>query len=461
MGKRARGLSILLALCVLGGACDSGGSQRPAGRDEPREFKPPRKAEPPLLARKLDAESVQPCMPKERIAPESLSGRYFGPIDFATDQVSTVRGIDFTAPTNLQLVEPDEFARLLSAATTAVPPRARAINRWIEWGFGIPRRRSGRRTHSSREVATLVAGFYVPGTDQLVVKQRGELDFEYEALAHELAHAAVDQVFGLPRRLSPLLVDDEDLALAALAEGDATLTQLQVVGRFVSKKAVSKGLSRMLEGERLLDRQKEAGTPTLHVLLAAFPYRWGLFFTCSLYRKGGWAAVDKAYSDPPRSTAEIMFPKRYLAGEREARPLPFPRPPESWKVFAKGKFGPMHLMAMLDAPADKWVVAIGDQVARVDAWAGGGYQVWAQGLKKAKSVFAVNLVERRQRRGLLCATLLEWAEVAFKITEEELIADGTVIYPLRKRITIISCRGEDVRFVTAPTRELAEAAIGL
>lgn len=454
-------VSAMLAICLLATGCDGVDRDAPATGPERRDFKPPRKAEPPLLARKLDAESIQPCMPKERIAPETLSGRYFGPIDFATDQVRTARGIDFSAPADLHLVEPDEFARLLSEATTTLSRKQRAINRWIEWGFAIPPRRWDRKRHSNREVAALVAGFYLPGNDRLVVKQRGELDSEYEALAHELAHAAVDQAFGLPRRLSTLLVDDEDLALSALAEGDATLTQLQVVGRFATKKALSKGLKRMLESERVLDRQKEAGTPTLHLLLSAFPYRWGLFFACSLYRDGGWARVDRAYADPPRSTADIMFPKRYLAGEREERPAPFPEPPEPWKVFAEGKFGAMHLMAMLEAPADKWVVSIGDQVARVGAWGGGRYQVWAQGLKKSDAAFAVNLVERRAQRGLLCGTLIEWAKVAFKFSEEKLIADGTVIFPRRGRVTIISCRGRDVRLVTAPSREIAEAAVGV
>lgn len=459
MRSTIRSLSGVMALCILAGACDGGSSAPGADRNERREFERPRTAEPPLLARKLDAESIQPCMPKERIAPESLSGRYYGPIDFVTDQVETVRGIDFSAPADLQLVEPKEFARLLSESTTVVPRKVRSINRWIEWGFAIPSARSGTKQRNDREAAGLIAGFYVPSTQRLVVKQRGELDFEYEALAHELAHAAVDQAFGLPRRLSSLLVDDEDLALTALAEGDATLTQLQVVARFAKKRAVAQGLRRMLEGERILDRQKEAGTPTLHVLLAAFPYRWGLFFACSLYRKGGWAAVDRAYSDPPRSTSDIMFPKRYLAGEREEKPARFPEPPQRWKVFAEGKFGPMHLMAMLDAPADKWVVSIGDQVARVAAWAGGRYQVWARKLRDRQSVFAMNLVERRERRGLLCGTLLEWAEVAFKITEKKLIGDGTVIFQRRNRVTIVSCQGPDVRFVTAPSRDIAEAAI--
>lgn len=461
MREVARGFSALVAICMLAAACDGGGANPPSGDTEPHDFVRPYKAEPPLLARKLDSESIEPCMPKERIAPESLSGRYFGPVDLVTDQVRTVRGIDFSAPTDLHLVEADEFARLLSDATTSVGRRARAINRLIEWGFAIPARRWGTKRHSNREVATLIAGFYIPGQEKLVVKQKGELDFEYEALAHELAHAAVDQAFGQPRRLSALLVDDEDLALAALAEGDATLTQLQVVGRFATKQAVSKGLRRLLESERVLDRQKEIGTPTLHVLLSAFPYRWGLFFACSLYRQGGWARVDRAYADPPRSTADIMFPKRYLAGEREERPARFPRPPEAWKVMGKGKFGPMHLMAMLDAPADKWVVAIADQVARVRAWAGGRYEVWAKGSRQRDGVFTVNLVERKSQRGLLCGTLIEWGKVAFKMNEEKLIADRTVIFPQPKRTTIVSCQGRDVRFVTAPSRDIAESAIGL
>jgi hypothetical protein len=46
-----------------------------------------------------------------------------------------------------------------------------------------------------------------------------------------------------------------------------------------------------------------------------FPYMQGLAFVQALYADGGWAAVDAAYADPPRSTEHILHPDRYLAGD--------------------------------------------------------------------------------------------------------------------------------------------------
>ena len=56
-------------------------------------------------------------------------------------------------------------------------------------------------------------------------------------------------------------------------------------------------------------------TPDVLVESLQFPYTYGLLFVQDLYEVGGWAAVDGAYADPPRSTEHILHPDRYRAGD--------------------------------------------------------------------------------------------------------------------------------------------------
>ncbi len=57
-----------------------------------------------------------------------------------------------------------------------------------------------------------------------------------------------------------------------------------------------------------------------------FPYRAGFGFVAALRHHNTWSAVDVAFTKPPRSTAQIMHPERYLAGD-EPVPVTVKLPP--------------------------------------------------------------------------------------------------------------------------------------
>ncbi len=457
-----RSLTVVMAVFALAGGCTLAGDARRAPQDLPEQsFEAPPVVGPPRVKAALDPKAIQRCMPKERIDVSSLAGRYFGPIDFVTDQVESARGLDFTAPTDIALVEPAEFSRLVKETSTKVEPKERAVNKWLQWSLGFRLLGTDGSTTPKGDSADLVAGFYVPAEDRIVVSEEGELDIEYVTLAHELGHAAVDQVFGLPHTKSPRLVDDEALAMASLVEGDATLSELQVSGRFASKEAMAKTLRGMLTSDKTYKRERAAGTPHAIIERFTFPYRWGLRFVCSVYRKKGWEGVNRAYSRPPTTSAEILFPDRYLAKVRPQRPAGFPRLPKPWKLYAKGTIGAMHLKTMFEAPADRDGLALRNPLGRAAAWAGGRYAVWGQRPQDIDSVFGMSLVEQNRHRGVLCSSLMEWHEAAFNYAERAVIADGTVAYSDPTRTTIISCHGRNVRFAMAPTRALAETLADL
>ena len=157
-----------------------------------------------------------------------------------------------------------------------------------------------------------IAGFYDDETKELkLVSETPELNLMNQVtLAHEVTHALQDQSFQLARFLPEDSSNaDSDLARLSLVEGDATLTEeeyttsnlsgLDLVNLLLGSLGASGGLvnNSYLEDSLL------------------FPYINGLAFVGAVKERGGWQAVDAAYSKPPESTEQVMHPEKYFAGE--------------------------------------------------------------------------------------------------------------------------------------------------
>jgi uncharacterized iron-regulated protein len=116
--------------------------------------------------------------------------------------------------------------------------------------------------------------------------------YQKGVLIHEMVHALQDQHFGLDKLHDPSISADAELARAALIEGDATLTMIEVLGK--EQPYAAKMLSVPLEKSRHLQN--------------AFLYAQGARFVQALKKRGGWSAVDIRYRFPPQSTATILHP---------------------------------------------------------------------------------------------------------------------------------------------------------
>ncbi|MEW5986559.1 MAG: Ig-like domain-containing protein [Chloroflexota bacterium] len=159
-----------------------------------------------------------------------------------------------------------------------------------------------------------IAGFYDPETGEFVViSDDHNLDpLEQSTHAHEFVHALQDQYYALELLEDSELDSEAQAALRALAEGDAFLTQLLFEESGYFSEAEQTEISQL---------RNEAPTEVYDAAPAAlqasfvFPYTAGINFVATLYRQGGFAAVDAAWADPPQSTEHILHPDRYLAGD--------------------------------------------------------------------------------------------------------------------------------------------------
>jgi uncharacterized iron-regulated protein len=138
-----------------------------------------------------------------------------------------------------------------------------------------------------------VQGYYSIKDKTLFVYDDVKGAYERGVLIHEMVHALQDQHFGLEKLHLATFGGDSELAVAALIEGDATWTMIEVLRKDQPKVAAM--LDVPLEKARNLQN--------------AFLYAQGARYVKALKEKGGWERVNGAYKFPPDTTAEILHPE--------------------------------------------------------------------------------------------------------------------------------------------------------
>jgi hypothetical protein len=191
-----------------------------------------------------------------------------------------------------------------------------------------------------------------------------------ETFAHEYTHALQDQGFGLDK-LATGTPDqgDRDLARTALPEGDATLVMHEWAGKYLSA-ADQIEIANDPANQAAADQLARAPAILRHTLL--FPYYDGLAFVWGIYRKGGWAAVNQMYANPPDSTSQIIHPELYAA---QVRPIAvaLPAVPASlgsgWTLAMADTLGEFQLRILLqgETPSDAVTTA---SMSATSAWGG-------------------------------------------------------------------------------------------
>jgi len=217
---------------------------------------------------------------------------------------------------------------------------------------------------------------YVPEQGQIYVANGGqERSADDQALVvHAYAHALQDQHFGLNAAGSAAATTDEALALDALLEGDAMLVAgLYRYGDLAAIDWDNLG-ELVLMAERPSYGEGLDQNPAFD-RLAHFPNWEGRQFVQALYESGSWEAVDLAYTNPPRSTEEILHPERYGSGPSGLADVLVPdlgvALGDGWTITWEDTFGEFvtGLYLGLILPEERAWEA-------VDGWAGDAFVLW-------------------------------------------------------------------------------------
>ncbi|MGH2724037.1 MAG: hypothetical protein ACRDI0_07180 [Actinomycetota bacterium] len=397
------------------------------------------------------------CLGPAAVAPGSAppaTGSIEAQVGGIADGVEAIRELEFEEPVDPTFLGPRQTAervrRLLLADYT--PRLAEAERRMLAALGAVPRGIDVRRARAEA-LGEQVAGFYLPGDGELVVRaDPGGLGaIDRITLAHELQHALADQNLELPvpERLR-VGREDEDLAALALVEGDATLT--------MQRYALTLPLGDQLG---LLDpsavAEARAGLDGLPYYLRQellFPYEQGLAFVCDLYGRGGWGAVNDAYGAAPRSTAEVLFAGRYAEDRGPVDPPDPPGPGGAWTAGPARSFGAANLLWLLEAPGGRRVRALDRPQDAAAAWAGGEVHLWQRG---PDSALALVLAER-PGHDVLCRAVSTWYASAFPGVRSSgsALGDGLRLEGSRQD-AVLTCTDDLVQLSVGPDPATAGA----
>ncbi|MCL2450887.1 MAG: hypothetical protein FWD17_18240 [Polyangiaceae bacterium] len=224
-----------------------------------------------------------------------------------------------------------------------------------------------------RLLRSQLAGYYEPSDGTMYMAADLGTDDAKATLAHELVHALQDQHWDLEAR-SRYRAGQGDLAetVSALAEGDATSAMLDVmIARALPGRSVS---AANLPEDVFADQMRQAmaaspGADAPHVMRTSLvaPYLYGTLFVNALRRRGGWAAVDRAWTDAPSTSEQILHVEKWDAHEPALTvpPPPFATLGQGWHVADEDSEGELGTRITFE----EWMPA--DAAARASAGWGG------------------------------------------------------------------------------------------
>jgi len=251
-------------------------------------------------------------------------------------------------------------------------------------------------------------------------------------LAHEYMH-----ILQYNRVKHPdLWCFDAQLAWSAFIEGEADL----VADLYTSNKTGRISLAPPNLG------QPESQLDAWFVdRLTYFPYIFGVRFAYTLYRAGGWGALDQAHLNPPSSTAEILNPELYLKGFKPRYPQNPTPPSAGWRIYYPDVLGAFFFNLFL-------IRTLGSEAAQKVAsyWSGDNSTLY---LREGEHLlyWQIELAD------------IEQAETVKQMLKENLLKeasaeDGSILQIDGVYITILN-KGSKLLIVSASNLTVAEEAL--
>jgi hypothetical protein len=290
-----------------------------------------------------------------------------------------------------------------------------------------------------------VLGLYEDDIDTLYVVTQGEFSLlDRLTFAHEYVHGLQDQNFDLEAFVDEeRLNDDEVLARMALIEGDATQAMSQYLLLHMSDIS-NQDLQELIEGAGGDGGAALAAAPAILRETVLFPYTYGLEFVLVLY-EDGWEAVDAAFSDPPRSTEQILHPQKYLDGDE---PQLVALPPltdtlgSGWTLVEAEVLGEFQTGLYLSQQADQETVELA-----IEGWDGDRYAVYT---KDAARVLVFSSVWDTEADGEeFVDAYRQYAEAKYRGVGQS-PNEGELRWQAAGEVTLLTWKDDQVVIIVAP-----------
>lgn len=192
-------------------------------------------------------------------------------------------------------------------------------------------------------------------------------------LIHELTHAFDDQWFDLDSDALWADESDQDLAIAAVIEGNAM--RIEDLWRATLSDA-DRRLVVDMEFNSLTDAELLAlnSYPQALLEIESWPYTEGQKFSAWVAENGGEMAVDNLFGSPPQSTEQVLDPEAWLNREPAVR---VKRPDFRGRQLGQGTLGALVVSMLL-----------GDEAAF--SWGGDRFVLFAEGPQRCVALSLVS-----------------------------------------------------------------------
>ncbi len=211
-----------------------------------------------------------------------------------------------------------------------------------------------------------VLGYYDPETKELLVRGVQLDPFTRQTIAHELTHALDDQYFDLNRPQYDTEKDEISFGLSAVAEGNAR----RIENAYEAAMTPADRKLRDQEELEFLQKGNTNGIPPVLGTLINAPYELGPPFVAKMLDNGGNDQLGAAFTAPPRTSAQVIHPERYLAHDERVEVA---KPKADGQETDDGVFGELLTIVTLEDVLDP---AVAQKAA--NGWAGDWYVVWGQ-----------------------------------------------------------------------------------
>ncbi len=309
---------------------------------------------------------------------------------------------------------------------------------------------------SRRYLGDSIAGFYDPDTKEFVVVSDDDDTnaLEQWTYAHEFMHAMQDQHFQLGLITDANAGFESNMALRALAEGEAELVQAYYMdwGYFSDEEKIDI----FNRTSHFYQFVSDPGYfPDALVNAFYFPYTTGHDFAKTLFIRSGWDGLNDAWDNLPQSTEQILHPDRYFAGDA---PQIVTLPPltdtlgSGWSLVEEGVLGEFYLREYLVQELDE-----DDVNAAALGWGGDLYAVYWHEERDNLAMVLRGAWDSSFDAGQFMDAYQRYADRRYGPTDTTQ-PDGTVCWQ-RYDVTCLSRWGDETLVVKAPDVETAAALI--
>jgi len=244
--------------------------------------------------------------------------------DLLLEELSRLRGLPVKMPLKKAIRSKAEIAQYLTEEVSRKFPRERVeAEQKALAKFGLISPTFDLERFYVALLTEQAAAYYDPHRKEMVLADWLPAVLQQVALLHELVHVLQDQALDLEQYLDPLMNSDQLLARQAVIEGEATALTLDFLlarqGLDLTKAPDLAALSSLFL--TMQEAPVLASAPKFLKDQLLFPYFAGTAFAQYFRRSRPWQAFTAIYTDPPKSTKQLLPPERYFDSRDDPKPV--------------------------------------------------------------------------------------------------------------------------------------------